>query len=115
MTGGYKVQNGYYQVTNAVIVFNLESKTLSDAPPMNEPRWGHGSTTIGRNIYVFAGGARYGSLSSIEVLDGVLKDTSWRLLQSNSRSELLPRYFPILCPIGPSSILICGGVTKGQN
>ena len=113
MTGGEKFP--WYIFTHTqwldrAIVFDTTSKTFHELSGMNNARSGHGSTVLGRKLYVFGGTLpkyhheRYGILEILNFAD------SFRGLWSKIVvSEACNREKFMFCSLNDSELLVMGG------
>jgi len=112
VAGGVNLE--WQQESAEVYALCLRKQTWYALPRLSESRSTHSSAALGDNIYVIGGFIDLTeSLNSIEVFNMA----KWHSKKPNNTWDKLilggisPRAGAIFCPVGPSQILIIGGVT----
>ena len=73
---------------------------------MNVKRQGPACTFFIGRLYAFAGYYDGNFYNSIEILDINANKDAWQLIELE---QILPRQYPIICPISDSELVISGG------
>ena len=94
----------------SIIVFQLDSETFIEGPPINIGRRSHSSTSSGHIVAIFGGWNNNDQyFSSIEYLDVIVNDR-WQFL--NDFVTIIPRMRALFIPISPTKFIVCGGISK---